>query len=375
MGQEIRRGKIVSIVSSSFLLVALVIALIVWYWPSPVPPVTEVLKNALVNSTPSGVELIQLTASSVLKQNVVWSPNGENLSYVKWYQPEIYNINVAQRNESQLTNWKGWGSGGLGLLAYSDDGRALFLGANENLWAQPADGGEPRSLISSSSASWVNGYGARFGGGKAAFFTGVSPCDLQVLDLNTGTRTLLAGSLADSMYASLDISRDGKKIVYTAGVRGQSDPTYPNKPRCYTWTINADGTGKHQIKDKSTSNLRWQPNGSKVAFLFDNELHTINSDGTDEVALISQGDNILRFEWSPDGNSIAYWLSKTDWDYGTSLWILDVRDGAQKCVFDITNTGVYWERNKGMVWSPDSESIGFILSGVGGQQVFVLKLK
>ena len=347
-----RKVKIVRIFASSFILIIGAIILIVWLWPSSPPSMTEILKNA----TPKGVELTQLTSTSVIKADIAWSPDGNCLAYVKWYNPEIYLINIRQKTESQLTHWNGWGNSGLGLLAYSEDGSALFLGTGGGLWSQPVNGSEPQSLTPNGFPSWFNGYGARFSRDKCALFSGEYPAELHVIDLNTRNQTMLVGGLADSSYATLDISPDGSRVVYSAGIIGQSEPGYPNIPLQHMWVINTDGTGQKQISDTSGGNLRWSPNGSKIAYSYDNKLCQINPDGTNKKESPLQGGSILSFEWSPDGNKIAYWSSYY------ALWILNLKDGSQKCILNTEDTGVNWKSWNGMAWSPDSKSIAFVLS-------------
>ena len=294
------------------------------------------------------------------RTGVAWSPDGKYITYVKWYNPEIYLIDVGNQTESQLTHWNGWNNGGLSLLRYSYDGSAIFLGTTGGLWAQSVNGGEPQSLLPSASApwgeAWVLGYDARFSRDKCAFVVGIYPRSLYVIDLNTGNQTMLVEGLADSSYANLDISSDGSRVVYSAGVIGQSEPGFPNIPLQHMWVINTDGTGQKQISDNSGGNPRWSPDGSKIAYSYDNKLCQIDPDGTNKKETPLQGGSILGFEWSPDGNKIAYWSSYY------SLWILNLKDSSQKCILNTENTGVYWNAWNGMAWSPDSNSIAFILS-------------
>jgi Tol biopolymer transport system component len=378
-----RTGKALRIFASSFLLIIAAIVLIIWLWPNSPPPFTESLKIA----TPAGVELTQLTSSSVRKQDVAWSPDGKYLAYVKWYDPEIYLIDIGNRTESQLTHWNGWNTGGFGLLEYSDDGSEMFLGTGGGLWAQSIYGGMPQSLIPSVSApwgnAWVEGYGARFSMDKCAFFAGTYPAELYVIDLDDGNPEMLAGELRDGLYATLDLSPDGTRVVYSAGIIGQSEPGYPNMPLQYMWVINTDGTNQTLISEDPGDNLRWSPDGNKIAFLRDGNLWLINPDGTGEETLTTEGDSICRFEWSPDGNKIAYWSMNSGQYSCNSLWTMDMASHSQECVLDLNDTNVYVKSWRGFAWSPDSRSMAFILamtwqsdlSSVSEeQQVFMLTL-
>jgi Tol biopolymer transport system component len=236
----------------------------------------------------------------------------------------------------------------------------------------------PQSLIPSASApwgdAWVEGYGARFSEDKCAFFAGEYPAELYVIDLDNGNPDLLAGELVDGLYATLDLSPDGNRIVYSAGIVGQHEPDHINIPLRHMWVINTDGTGQVQISEDYGENLRWSPDGSKIAFLRNDELWLIDPDGTGEEKFPTEAYFIHYLEWSPNGNKLAYWSSEMRHSSCTRLWIVDFTDDTQELVFDITNAGVSWATYDGMAWSPDGNSIALILSGAAGEQVFLLKL-
>jgi len=339
-------------------LIIAAIVLIIWLWPNSPPPFPESLNIA----TPAGIELTQLTSSHVKKQNVAWSPDGQYVAYVKWYDPEIFLVDIGTQTESQLTHWNGWGNSGLGLHKYSDDGSHIFLYTQGDLWSQPINGSDPQSITSYGFSLELSGYDARFSKNKAAFFAGIYPDELYVIDVDTGVQTPLAGELEDGLYATLDISPDGNRIVYSAGIMGQSEPGYPNKPLQKMWVINTDGTDQTLISEDPGDNLRWSPDGNKIAFLRDSKLWQINPDGTGEEILTTQGGSICRFEWSPDGSKIAYWSMNSEQYSCPSLWVMNMTSQVQECVLDLKDTGVSAESWSGIAWSPDSRSMAFILS-------------
>lgn len=358
--------RIIRIFASSFLLIIGAIILIIWLWPSSPPPFIESLKNA----TPIGVELTQLTSSSVKKQDVAWSPDGKYLAYVKWYNPEIYLIDVGNKTENRVTNWNGWGNGGLRIFRYSRDGLEIYLKTEGNLWAAPIDGSEQRRITTSSETGMIDG--SSYSDEDVVFFAGSHPDALWVVDLETGSQHQLLGNIS-SEYSSLDFSPDGGKIVFSAGVIGQYDPYNVHIALRHMWVINTDGTEKYQISDKYGEQLRWNPNGSNIAFLREDELWLINPDGTGEEKFPTEAYFIYCLEWSPEGNKLAFWSTEGRHGSCTRLWVVDFANGTQKPILDLTNTSGTWGYND-MAWSPDGNSIALILSGAAGEQVFLLKL-
>jgi dipeptidyl aminopeptidase/acylaminoacyl peptidase len=128
----------------------------------------------------------------------------------------------------------------------------------------------------------------------------------------TPEKALKVRDLSDLRY-----SPDGKRVAFTVreAPNGRSTPrhiwvydTATREPR--QWTFSA----------KSEHEPRWSPDGKQLAFLSDREEDTqiwlMPADGGESVQLTSAKNSVQTFRWSPDGKRIAYSASepKTDSD-------------------------------------------------------------
>jgi Tol biopolymer transport system component len=92
------------------------------------------------------------------------------------------------------------------------------------------------------------------------------------------------------------------------------------------WTINVDGTGARQVTTEPQSiagqdtEPTWSPDGSKIAFVRNGELHVMNADGSNSRTLVgpSFAFRLDDPEWSPNGSEIAFAASNRIWAVGAS---------------------------------------------------------
>lgn len=190
--------------------------------------------------------------------------------------------------------------------------------------------------------------------------------------------------LTSNMYCRyVHLSPNGSKIVFSS--------TRNNTPSI--WIMDSDGSNKKNLH-KFGKFLSWNPNGTKLAYIWGNNLSVMNSDGSGERVLtentwfpVISKESI---SWSNDGKKLVFRISRPDilWmvDVGTAvgkqlmegycpswspigneiafldggdIWLVD-SEGARKV--RLTTTGDV--RCGGFKWSPDGEKIAFSMEGL-----------
>lgn len=135
----------------------------------------------------------------------------------------------------------------------------------------------------------------------------------------------------DSFYQSKPAwSADGTKIAFfshflridVANADGSNRRVLTNAtPQHISWSVNNviafDNSGQIMLINSDGTNLRqfqgitqpspsfpdWSPNGQKLAFVSNNNIYTINANGTNERLVVSNANQPV---WSPDGQKIAF---------------------------------------------------------------------
>jgi len=112
--------------------------------------------------------------------------------------------------------------------------------------------------------------------------------------------------------------------------------------------------------------LSWSPDGEKIAFRSDGQLHVINADGTGRVDLtadwgLNWWSSFASHSWSPDGTKIAFDYPPRDHAGARADIHITNVDGTSQ--FNLTNNNV--NRDVSPSWSPDGTKIAFESSHYG----------
>jgi dipeptidyl aminopeptidase/acylaminoacyl peptidase len=101
---------------------------------------------------------------------------------------------------------------------------------------------------------------------------------------------------------SFDLSPDGKQIVFDVTAYSMEE----NKGNSDIYLVNIDGSNLHPLKnsDKNETNPKFSPDGKKISYLIDDQIHTCNLDGSEDIQLTDLYTGINDYRWSHDGKKL-----------------------------------------------------------------------
>ncbi|MCD8295954.1 MAG: S9 family peptidase [Prevotella sp.] len=102
--------------------------------------------------------------------------------------------------------------------------------------------------------------------------------------------------------AGYQASPDGKKIVYQVGYYSKEQ----NKGHQVLYIMDSDGNNNQLLttSEKNETDPAWIENGSRIAYLFEGQIWTMNPDGSGKVQVTKDKTDIDGFLFSPDGNHV-----------------------------------------------------------------------
>jgi Tol biopolymer transport system component len=167
----------------------------------------------------------------------------------------------------------------------------------------------------------------------------------------TGQLSSLA-QLPDNLQSDLYISPDATQVAYVADQ--------------HIYTLGTDGTPPQQVTQTAGvygaagSPLAWSPDGGQIAF-YEGEypfqrINVINLDGTNRRVLTPEPDFQIyhsHLVWSPDGGTIAFYQPSNPPD--SNQEIIKTVDLSSGTIATLTRPGFY----NALSWSPDSRYLAF----------------
>jgi WD40 repeat protein len=216
----------------------------------------------------------------------------------------------------------------------ADDSTAIFV--------MKVDGSELRRVAEIKGYSQLNAPRWSHDAGQLAF-DGLSEDGkdqrIYLTEVESGiVRPFGAGSDADW-------SPDDTQLVFDGG-----DPTAMGQG---IWVQNADGRGRLALSDVGRA-PRWSPQGGEIAALHDEAIQIFNLVDSTRRTLDGVAGVLAGFDWSPDGNRLAYVARQGD---ELALWVVDAADSAKKQKL------LAGELDGHLAWSPDGERLAISLGG------------
>lgn len=152
-------------------------------------------------------------------------------------------------------------------------------------------------------------------------------------------------------------SANNQRIVFGRSCDGSTSDE-PGRVELYWSTATSiHGTRKVESLPPDSFLISLAPNGQKVAFIKDNDIYSMNFDGsqvtnlTQKPASYSSGGSTLF--WSPDSRKIAFWVGEYPQQ---QLYVMNA-DGSN--LKNLTNSPNHQIYNVDLAWSPDSEKIAY----------------
>ncbi len=257
-----------------------------WDWPAEEDRNLEIF---LMNS--NGKQIRRLTEQPKFDTEPTWSPDGRQITFVSYRDPEQIPEGEIHRGEIYLMNADGSNPINLtqvperahGVSSWSPDGNQIAFTsaallnkdvlANSDIFVMGADGANPINLTNH-----------------------------------------------DTLDQTPDWSPDGLRIAFSS-----------NRDRNWEiYVMNADGTNPINLTNHPARDGRpdWSPDGQQIAFTSDRdrnwEIYVMNADGTNPINLTNHPAEDNHASWSPDGTRIAFDSDRDrDRDYNWEIYVMN----------------------------------------------------
>ncbi|WP_156161062.1 MULTISPECIES: TolB family protein [unclassified Methanosarcina] len=250
---------------------------------------------------PDGYVLQQLTDTSNRVETALWSNDGKKIAYSVTGRTEDEETGLWIINENGTENNRLVDKGI--LIAWSpDDSRIFYVDENFGLYSIKIDGTDEVQL----STSFVRNEDVfSFSpDGKSLIFSTVNDDRVTIFQTDSiGKNAKVLEEFTGYIVFKPRWSPKGDKIAYA-----QEDNLY---------TINPDGSEKSLIASAITD-YEWHPSGDFISFISSDSVFVASPDGSTKIQLTENGNNYRFLEdrylrgWSPDGSRLLVRNEFTD---------------------------------------------------------------
>jgi Tol biopolymer transport system component len=303
-----------------------------------------------------------------------WSPDGGSFLFSRCHangEVAVHQLDLETGAETQVT-FPDRGTHDLSS-SWSFDGRQVVFartnGGNSGLWLVELDEdgwGAPRELLVDAAVNY--GEPAFLPGDRHVVFSSnrSGAVNMWAVHLDSGELTQLTSGGGQDQHPS--VSNDGL-VAYTQ---------FSHQTDLYVLSVDTGESSQLTSWTKDNFVARYSPDGSRIAYQStrdgDAEVWVRSAEPGDrnEKNLTNDEANDSLPAWSPDGEWIAFLSNRTG---DNCLWkVRSDGKGVPEIVLakDIPIPSEVWGVNLSIRWTPDGESIGYLLAGDDGPELWVV---
>jgi len=283
----------------------------------------------------------------------IWSPDGKTLTYMANIAEdnsfEIYTTNINTRDTITLAAPQNLPITPqyFGDLEWLPDSKHLLYRLSNNnisnIYVMNPDGSNPvETLMGRIGIFNLSPDGTRIAYSRISYGDDRSKDKIYVTVLDSDTPVEIVAELG--RIDELQWSPDGSRIAFIAYQFGHY--------RLYTTEANGNNLNELTNSQEFQRDIDWSPDGTRIAYWMENpgrvttDLHTINSDGSDDQLLAKFTEDVHCSNWSPKGDLILFGTSTGS----NKLYTVNPEDGSETILF----TGSWCAS-----WLPDGNYIAF----------------
>jgi len=310
---------------------------------------------------------VQLTRAESSERHPMWSPDGSELFFVSDSSGtfNLWRISLSDTTWKQLTFHRG---DGVRFPAICADGGIIAYELGTEIWVYDIDTAVPRKLRIRAPVDYQANRIETVKLTDGATEMVVSPDEKEVAFvargdvfvsriMKKGKKVLRARRLTRSPAREKDIrwSPDGKSILFVSDRNGNEDIFIVRSAekevqdlfRSHKFeTTLVTGSPRPEHKPK------FSPNGERIAYVEGKgDLVVCALDGTDKKTVL-EGWSEPDFNWSPDGEWIAY--SRYDDDFNSDVFIIPAEGGSP------VNVSQHPDYDEEPIWSADGRKLAFV---------------